>query len=418
MGNGAYVKSITRSHDHFIEKNINVANQDVGRARAFAESMRSLEIIFSPELQASVSDEMTTFFNSFQDLSGFPEDFTVRSTVLESAKNLCAAFRRVDSDLRTARDVLNDRVFQSAETVSKNLSEIAQLNVKITTLEAGQGETANDLRDQRERLVREISQHLDIHYYSDKFGMMVVRGPSDVTLVDGSNASTINVRSNAENDGMFDVVCVDWEERHERILNKGLTGGELRGLLDARDDEIPSILNKNNEMASALVSSFNEIHRQGYGTKQFSEEMGRNFFKTPINTDRVAADLELDDAIYESVDAISSASSALAPGDNVIANQLVMLKDRRILGDGDTTLQEYYSNYVGTLGLTVQRAEHFQQANDILIEDLNKRREAIAGVSLDEEASNLLKWQTCFTANSKVITTVDEMLDTVLSLKR
>jgi flagellar hook-associated protein 1 FlgK len=111
IGNGVYVGSISRLHDKFIENQINRANQEGGFASARAEGMKNLEVIFSPQMSASISDEMSGFFNSMGDLSNFPEDFTVRTAVVESARNLTASFRRVDSDLKEARGALNERVF-------------------------------------------------------------------------------------------------------------------------------------------------------------------------------------------------------------------------------------------------------------------------------------------------------------------
>ncbi len=131
-----------------------------------------------------------------------------------------------------------------------------------------------------------------------------------------------------------------------------------------------------------------------------------------------AQNFKIDDSIWESLDAISAASSPNAPGDNVVLNDLIRLKDTKILDGGNVTFNEFYANTVGNLGLEVVRSEHIKEADELLNADLVGRREAVAGVSLDEEATNLLKWQASFTAASKVITTVDEMLDTVLSLKR
>lgn len=418
IGNGVLVKDITRSHDNFIEKQINVANQDLGKSRARADAMKTIEVVFSPELAASPSDELTSFFNSLADLAAFPEDFTVRTSTVESAKNLCSSFHRVDADLKDHRLALNEKIMHTTEMTSQKLHEIAGLNVKILTLEAGQGEAANDLRDARDKLLREVSQDIDVHYYEDRFGMLMVRGPKEVTLVEGGNASSLGVMRNDNNDGMYDIVCTDWEGRKTTTLNDAIKEGSISGLLEVRDQEIPHLLEKNNEMAASLIENFNEIHRRGFGIKSYAENQGRDFFRTPQDVNTAAEEIDLDDIIYESVEAISAASSPQAPGDNVIANNLLRLKDLRILDDGNSTLQEAYSNYVGALGLTAVRADHVLQANELLITDLNARREAVSGVSLDEEATNLLRWQTCFTANSKVITTVDEMLETVLSLKR
>ena len=107
----------------------------------------------------------------------------------------------------------------------------------------------------------------------------------------------------------------------------------------------------------------------------------------------------------------------MAAGDNVVGNRLVGLKESKIL-DGRASFTQFYADMVGGFGSQVVRAEHVNEAEEILVKDLQDRREAVSGVSLDEEATNLMRWQANFAASSKLITTVDEMLDTVLSMKR
>lgn len=417
IGNGVYVGSITRSHDSFIEKQINKANQEGGRARARADGMKALEIVFSPEMSASIGDEMSNFFNAMQDLANFPEDYTVRTGVVESAKNLAVAIRRTDQDLKDNRSAFNERVLETTDKLNQNLSEIASLNIKIQTAEAGGGNPANDLRDQRDRLVRDVTGMIDVNYYEDQHGMMVIRGPKEVTLVDAGHSSILAVERSGDNGGMFDVTITDWEQHSKRNLTSAIHGGSLGAYLQMRDVDVPALIDSNNKLAHTIASQVNGVHQQGFGLKDYAEVTGRNFFRAPADLNSAAVDFDLDDAIIESNDAIAAGSSPLAPGDNVIVNQIVKLKEQRFF-EGDATLNEFYANYVGALGLDVLRSQHVKEANDILGEDLNKRREGVSGVSLDEEATNLLKWQTCFTANSKVITTVDEMLETVLSLKR
>ena len=99
-------------------------------------------------------------------------------------------------------------------------------------------------------------------------------------------------------------------------------------------------------------------------------------------------------------------------------NRLVKLKDAKILENQSMDVNEFYASYAGSMGLRVTRAAHSQEVSELIAQDLTKRREAVSGVSLDEEATNMLKWQANFTASSKVITTCDEMIETVLGLKR
>ena len=417
IGNGSYVSQIERSHDKFIENQITRVNQDFGRTATKADAMKQLEVIFSPELNASVADEASHFFNSLQDLSNFPEDFTVRTSVVDSGRNLAAAFQRTDTDLKANRAGLNERVSDTAIKVTDDLSRIADLNLKIQAAEAGQKQEANDLRDQRDLLLRDVSGAIEISHYEDQHGMLSIRGPDQVTLVDGGHSATVGVVRNTDNAGMNDVVITDWENHATRNVTNKVGGGAMSAYIDMRDHVVTDLLAKNDEHAFVFANAFNDVHREGYGLKTYSEVKGRDFFKVGAQAG-AAASVQVDDNILESVDSIAAGRSPSAPGDNVNLIQMLNLKDQRMYGDGQADFNEFYSNYVGTLGLDVTRADHLKEANDIVMQDLTKRREAVSGVSLDEEATNLLKWQANFRASSKVITTVDEMLDTVLQLKR
>lgn len=248
--------------------------------------------------------------------------------------------------------------------------------------------------------------------------MLMVRGPKQVTLVDRANAAKVFTRNNVENGGMADVIVSDWDGHSERVVTNAIGAGSLSAYIQGRDDICPTLINKNNQMAAGVISSINEVHRNGFGLKDFSEVTGRDFFAPVGDINQAAAQMQLTDVIAQSTDAISAGSSPNAPGDNVILNQMLNLKDQKILDGGNANFIEFYSNMIGELGVEAARATHVKDADQILLSDLNSRREAVSGVSLDEEAMEIMKWQANFTAASKVITTVDEMLETVLSLKR
>lgn len=419
IGNGVYTGSITRLHDQFIENQLNKAHQESGANKARYEGLSSIENIFNPELSDTVEDEITNFFNALQDLSNFPEELTTRTHVREMAENVVRAFNRVDSSLRQAQQGCNESLSGEVTAINEDLSQIAKLNIRIGELEAGSLSQANDLRDERDKLLSDLSQRFDVSYYEGKAGSIVVRGPKQTSLVENGDCAKIELELNTDGDVMRpDVSILDFERRSKRIVTDGLEGGKVKGLIDIRDTIVPGLLDKNNEMAGALVESFNGLHRRGFGIGGFSQSQGRNFFEIDGDLNQVAQNMKVSDVIMESTDAISVASTPLAPGDNVIANQLIQLKDMPMLGRRNVSFRDYYSDFVGDLGLQCIRARHQTEADGVLLKDLVARREAIAGVSLDEEATNLMKWQSCFTASSKVITTVDEMMDTILSLKR
>jgi flagellar hook-associated protein 1 FlgK len=418
IGSGAFVKDITRSHNQFVEKQINRAHQLKGETSGRFQALKGFEPIFSPELSSGVSDEVTNFFNALNDLAANPDDIAVRTATREAGRNLAISFQRVDRDLNARRVDLNDQVRQTVTDVNSNLQAIAKLNMQIQEAEVTPGAFANDLRDQRDLIVRELTEKVELNYYEDEFGGICVRGPDDITLVDKSWVAELQVSPNQSNDGLYDILAIDPSGAHKRNITRKMDGGSLKGIIDVRDNIATGLINRNNEMAYRMATSFNQVHSTGYGIKDYSESTGRDFFKPVENIKFAARDFDLSDEVSESIECISIASTPMAIGDNVVANQLLNLKESKLFDNGKTSFVDFYGETVGGLGIEINRVQHLKEANDVVVADLNAQRESVSGVSIDEEAVNLMKWQSNFTASSKVITTVDEMLETVLSLKR
>ena len=418
IGNGVYVGSIERFHNKFIERQVNIANNDVGDSEARMDSLTRLGEIYSPELNNSLANELNNFFASWQNLSKYPEELTVRTQVKEQGENISDAFRRIDSEVRSQRQGINEYVKMTAEEATETVSTIAHLNDQIRQTEVGVRNPSNDLRDQRDRLVRKLSNLIDINYYEDADGMVTIHGPGGAQLVDRGRAASIEVRQNGNNQGLFDLIVVDSEDSSQRNITDSIVGGRLKGLLNIRDVVCSSLLDSNNEMAIKFVDLVNGNHRKGFGLEQFSKTNGRNFFDSISDPTFAAQNIKLSLDVLNSTDAISASSLQSSPGDNVIANNIARIQSAKVFKDSDATLNEFYADYVGVLGMETVRVKQVKESDQIIMSDLQARREAVAGVSLDEEATNLIRWQTAFTASSKVVTTVDEMLQTVLNLKR
>lgn len=416
MGNGAYAGAIKRSHDQFLERQVNRHGADYGYSQAMNEAMASVETLFSPELSASIAEDMSTFFNSMQDLSAFPEDSTARLSVREMAITLGNSFRRIDGDLRDLQSQFDGLVQQEADEITSIASNIASLNQKIRTLEVGTKQDANDLLDQRDLLVRTLAEKVDLTYYTDKNNMVVVRGPGQELLVEGNHASRLSVRKDVKT-GHHMVQITDFENSITKDVTHLVRGGSLSGYIDVRDRIVGGLIQQQNDLASNLVTEVNSIHNKGFGLGDYKMQQGRNFFAPITDLSRAAADMDIASEVMQSTDAISAGLVPDTPGDNVIINELISLKDKKVF-DGRANFNDFYANFVGELGIEKARIQSKFSADQVLRNELQQKRESISGVSLDEEATNLMKWQTAFTASSKLITTVDEMLQTVLNLKR
>ena len=418
IGNGAYVKNIARAHDPYVEKEILQAKQVLGKCTTQQDQLKKIEGIFSPESGANINNELTKFFNSLQDLSQFPEELIVRTSVKDAGQNLASAFKRVDNDLRGAQRDINDSLNGEVSEINVILENVAKLNLSIAETESVDGRIANDLRDKQDSLLRDLADRIDVRFYSSDQGMVTVRGPQETLLVDHGFCAQAALLAKPGMINAPDFCIIEKEDTIPKVVTNINKNGRVAALVNVRDKTINQMLNNNNEMAGALAENVNQIHRQGFGINDFGKLEGRNFFAISDDPNQAASSIDITQAIAENTDAISAAGTPDAPGDNIVVNNLLRLEHERIMEHGRSTLGDYYSNFVGVFGLDIVRNNHQTEANQILLNDLNARREAIAGVSLDEEAMNLMRWQANFTASSRVITTVDEMLDTVLSLKR
>jgi len=394
---------------------LNLSKTDVGRSSGRYEALQGLESIYSPEMAASVSDQMTNFFNALHELSSHPEEAPVRGNVREASKDLVSSFNRVDANLERHMNDINQKIDSEAKDISAILSKVATLNSSIASMEVGSAAEANDLRDQRDVLVRQLSEKINIGYYTNEHGMLCIRGPGQSLLVDGKMAASMHATQNGET-GQYDLVVIAQDGNMPRKISHDLQGGKLQSLYDVRDNVIMDLRRRNNEMAATLADHFNAVHREGYGLKDFGAMRGRDFFE--YDASQAARSIKVTDLVMENTDAISAGATPNAPGDNIIINELLRLRSAKVMDGGRATFTEDYSNYVSLLGIEISRANNQLEADNVIFGDLSSKREAISGVSLDEEAVNLLKWQTAFAASSKVITTTDEMLETVLSLKR
>jgi flagellar hook-associated protein 1 FlgK len=198
-------------------------------------------------------------------------------------------------------------------------------------------------------------------------------------------------------------------------VTHAVKGGKIGALIEVRDQTLSSVLNRLDELASAITTSVNAIHRQGvtrYGTT------GVDFFKPLAGTDRASAYIGLSDAVANDVNQIAAGAESNAPGDNRIAVAISQLQNMRVMENGNATMDSFYNGIVSDIGVVAGRNRSaLNQQKDISMQ-LDKMREQISGVSMDEETANLLQFQRAFDASAKVISVADQCLETVLNLKR
>ena len=337
-----------------------------------------------------------------------PADLTARTVLLTKADSLTKQLNQASAQLSAQRISLDGQIGSGINDINGLASKIADLNAQIKLTEVS-GQQANDLRDQRGRFLNDLAGLVDISSIEDTSGQVTVFVGVGQLLVTEQTAYKLTGVPDATNGGLLDV-RYDGGTGPNTDITSSISGGRLKGLLDARDTTAAGLQTSLDTLASQLVSQVNTQHRLGYGLDGSTTQ---DFFTA---TGTTAGTISM--ALTDRQKIAASSTAAGVPGNNVNALALANLQTASVAGLGNATFQSYYGAMAGSFGATLQGATRDLQGQEILHDQLLAHRAEVSGVSMDEELINLLKYQRAFQAASKLITTSDEMLQTILSLKR
>lgn len=430
-GTGVDVASLKRQHDDLVEKKLNssITNHKYDEERTI--QLGHVEEIFNEINSEGMNKIINRFFNSFRELSTQPENETVRSIVKENAKIVTDDFHRIQKNLDDVREGINNKLNLTVEEVNGLTRTIAKLNKEITVQEVS-GSTANDLRDQRDRAVGTLAEFFPITTYSDNKGQYVVSIENVGSLVAGGISADLSVGAQVKQDGnSSDKGNLDiyFSGRPGVSITGNLKGGRLGAQIKTRNDEVAGLEKQLDELAHGLVLATNAIHRKGFTNHPVPEDAqgraiassrntGINFFKEPLDLKRAAEYIQLSDEVAADPNNIAAAMEANKPGDNRIAIAISKLQHEKVLGGGMTTFEEQYLNSVGNIGLQAGKSKINQEQSSGILAQAKSVKERIAGVSLDEEAANMIRYQNAYEASAKVIKASEEMFQAVLGIMR
>jgi flagellar hook-associated protein 1 FlgK len=416
IGTGVRIARVERINDEYVEKQLRNSQRDLSNCEEKDGALRQVEDIFNEMNGDGLNRLISRFFNEFRKLSNEPESPAVRQSVREASQAMVNDFHRLRQEVDNVREHLDARIEGYSREVNSLSTELAELNQKIRLMEP-LGGPPNDLLDKRDTVLKKLGSYLDLASHKDKQGNVNIDIRDTGPLISDGQAETLSVeRSPADDQGKpdnaFDIKTTGYVPG---ILTHQIKGGKLGALLDARDKTVSTILNRLDDMAYNLTEAVNEVHSQGVtleGTRSVA------FFKPMYQRERAAEFLSLSNEVKASVNNIATAIEQNSPGDNRVAIAISRLQNEKLMDDGFSTLDEWYNGLVSDVGVATAR-NHFalNQQKDIMTQ-LTKVRDQISGVSIDEETANLLQYQHAFDASAKVIQVADDLLKTVLALKR
>ncbi|MBI5474543.1 MAG: flagellar hook-associated protein FlgK [Ignavibacteriae bacterium] len=397
LGTGVNLDSIDRLRDRFIDMQYRQANTSLGSASLRQSILSQIEAVLNEPSDSGLQSAMSSFFNSFQELANHPEETGPRTNVLQQATRLVQTFNRMSNSFTTQRNDLVEDVTRKVDRINQLTHDIGELNNQIVTMR-GVGQEPSDLMDQRDLKLDELSKLTNVSVSQDSQGSMLVSIGG--TLV-ASNGSSLAIQ--------VSVTAAEMKVSTVTGADVPVTGGELSGVLDLYNNVIPGYMSQLDSLANTIITRVNAVHSAGYGLGN-PPPTGVTFF-----TGNSAGNIGIYSQVASNTNFIAASSNG-QPGNNDTALALFGITNERLLDGNTQTLSQYYGRFVSTVGSALSSAEGETSGIELILGQLDAQRESVSGVSLDEEMTNLIRFQRSFEAAARVVNTANELFDTILNM--
>jgi len=404
LGTGAEVISISRMRDSRIELQIRNNVELVNEYESKAEVFSMMEAIFNEPGSVGLNSLIDDFFNQFNELSSAPESSVVRAQVRQSSESLTDYFNKLYGDLTDLSEDIDDNVRITVTGINSLLNQIGDVNQLITGI-IPTGDDPNDLLDKRDYLLGQLSEYvgIDVSEQGDGAVNVYIGGRLVVQRDIVKELAVVDDTANYNYSAIKMADDLDGE-------SVAVSGGEIKGLIDARDSSefgVRHYINELDTLAYNLINKVNAQHRTGFGLDSVGN---RNFF-TPVSLQDASGSISLSAGILDPVNGLSriAASSAAAsvPGDGSNALLIAQLQND-VNAVGDASFNEYYVSLISQLGVYADIESNKVENQDFLLNQLYSMRDEVSGVSLDEEAAKLIMYQNAYNAATQVIQIMDD----------
>ena len=396
FGTGVTLRSVESIRDTILESRIQQETQTQGQFGSLASALQQTQVNFTSNT-GDIGTAISNFFDSINQLSTNPADLSLRQGVLTAAGNLATSFNTAANNLTQQRGNLDLSVVQTVGQINRFTQQIAKLNGQIATLQ-NVGENAGTFIDQRTQLIDQLSSLVDVS---------VIPSDNTITLTTANGTSLVagqqsfQLQTQTDSLGLHDIYAQGVD------ITSKIVAGQLGGTVQARDQRIPGIQAQLDALAAGLANAVNAVQMGG---SDLNGVQGTNLFNPPAG---VGAAASLSVAITDP--ALIAASSDGSAGSNGNAEVMYALRNQAVVAGQSPT--DYYSGVVFNVGNGTANAAAEQSASALVLQQLNDQRSSVSGVSLDQEAANMVRYQQAYSASAQVISTINSMMQTVINMK-
>ncbi len=423
MGTGVVIDEIKRFSLEFFDDRYRTELGKSARWETENSVLKQLEATLAETGDDGLVAHLDSFWEGWGLLNGDPSNTSIRADLRDRAQSLVVAFNERANQLTQLREDQDLTIQSRVDEINDIAKQLAALNIEIPRVRSLNNQP-NDLLDERDRLLDRLTEISGTQAYTQENGETIVSIGGHV-LVAGSKTNALSTAVDITNDNLSMVLWSDGQE-----LN--VTTGELQGLFDARDNVIKNQMTGLDAVAQTLHDQVNQVHITGYSINNPNgfvpppppaplpvSATAYYFFDLKAVPGSVASRLMLDSHISDPTDGLGNIAAAsgpgYAPGDGNNALAIENLESALVLNSNSTSMNDYYTQQIADLGLTVAHAKTSATDHASIMKSLGESRDEISGVSSDEEAVKLMETQKSYNSAARVLTAIDEMLDRVIN---
>lgn len=404
-GNGVGVDGVTRIRDEFLEFAALRAHGSAARLATESQMLLRIEQTVPEPSDVGMASQLGDFFAAWDDLANTPSDSAARIALLQQATTVSSSLHRVSTDLHGVRDGAVAEASTLVTEINSSAQQIAILNGAIGQATAA-GLDPHDLSDQRDKLVLSLSDLIGVQARPGENGMVDIT-LGGTTLVRGNQAQQLQVRETGPLSGPYaaagmNAVEVQWAiDGYPAIV----TEGRVAGLLASANVHVPEAISELDAVAASLVSSVNALHQTGQGLDTVND-VGLNFWDP---TGVTAETIRISTDVAGQPSRIAGATAGAGALDVTVAQKIARLYSS-LGGPGDV-----YQSMIGRLAVDTQALGRRSEIQLEVAAQSDEARLSVSGVNLDEELTALITTQRAYEASARLLTTVDQTLDTLIN---
>jgi flagellar hook-associated protein 1 len=336
-----------------------------------------------------IGSALSAFTSSLTELSASPSSSAARQGVISSGQNLARSFNTTSDGLTSAQSDADTQVTQTVAEVNSLITKIAQLNGQVQQLTAS-GKDGGTTQDQRDALVQQLSKFTGITVMQGSDGETITTG-NGTPLVMGDKSYSLQTTTGS--DGMQHVLDYTGND-----ITTSIQGGQLGGAIAIRDTIVPDYLAQLNTLASEFSSSFNAAQAAGFDLKGAA---GTDFFS--VTATRSAAHMSV---VITDPSKIAASSDGSTGSNGNVANLTAVLT--KALPSGESPAQAYAS-LLAQVGTAASDTKTQSTAIGQNLLQLTNQQGSVSGVSIDEETTNLIRFQTAYQAAARIVSTIQRL---------